>query len=286
MNTDCEQYRLEYIKAHDGVEVPVRVFGGEATGTPVVMLHGIRSHSGWFMQSARFMASRGHPVYSFDRRGSGSSRETRGHARGFGDWIEEIHAVAAYALGRRAAQRVHLVGHCFGAVPAALFACCHPEKVASLILPTPGIHTHVTVAPATKVRIAVLRFCASTRRIPFALAPEDLADLEPDRRFIRDDTLSLQEVTAGLCFEVFRARRSLQRHVHDLTAPVFMALAGRDRISDNRRNTTFFDLLPSKSKRLVMYPDATHILEFSNEKDRFLGDLADWLKECDARKAT
>jgi alpha-beta hydrolase superfamily lysophospholipase len=271
------EHRVEYLRAADGAEIPVRVFGPEGDGVPLVMLHGLRSHSGWFVQSAAFLASLGHPVYSFDRRGSGLSRQTRGHTNGWGEIIDEVHAVVTHAAQRHGRSRVHVLGHCFGAIPGAVFACRCPNLVASLILPTPGVGTHMALTPLEKVQIAFLRFARPRHRIALPLAAEDLADLETDRRFIREDALSLHELTARFYFEIFRARKFLKRNLRCLTSPLFMALAGRDRISDNERNTVFFDGTASVNKKLKIYPDATHILEFSREKEAFFRDLANWL---------
>ena len=59
--------------------------------------------------------------------------------------------------------------------------------------------------------------------------------------------------------------------------PVFMAIAGEDPISDNRRNIRFFESLPADDKMVINYEDARHILEFSPESERFLKDLTFWL---------
>jgi alpha-beta hydrolase superfamily lysophospholipase len=279
MAGECSEFRLAKIRADDGVEIPARVYGEQCRRTPLVMLHGLRSHAGWFGQSARFVASLGHPVYAFDRRGSGVSDEKRGHADSFRDVVDEVRCVAEAAMARHDARHVHVMGHCFGAIPGAILACRYPEKVASLILPTPGIHTQVTVPPLRKFQIGLCQIGARQRYIPFPLAADKLADLDAHRRFIREDSLSLTEITAGFCFQVFRARRYLKNNVHALHAPLFMALAGKDEISNNERNIAFLHAASSRKKRLLTYPDATHILEFSPAKDRFFRDLADWLAE-------
>lgn len=278
MADESREHHIEYLRADDGAEIPVRVFGPGGDGIPLVMLHGIHSHSGWFPKSASFVASLGHPVYSFDRRGSGLSRQTRGHMAHFQTLIDEARTVAVAAVGRHGKTRVHILGHCFGAIPAAIFACCYPDMVESLILTTPGIYTHTTVTSARQIQIAILRFIQATHPVPFPLDPEDLADLEADRRFIRNDPLSLHELTAGFLFESFRARLYVIRKMRRFTAPLFVAMAGRDRILDNPRSTAFFHSVPSMPKRLTVYPNATHILEFSEEKDAFFHDLADWLE--------
>src|SRR6185369_13539634 len=71
--------RIEFVAARDGKRIPVRTFGANGSRRPIIVAHGLESHSAWFVQSAAFMAGLGHPVYLVDRRGSGLSRERRGH---------------------------------------------------------------------------------------------------------------------------------------------------------------------------------------------------------------
>ena len=67
----------------EGYDIAVRVYGETGGKTPVVMTHGLQSHSGWFAQSAAAMAAGGHPVYAVDRRGSGLSQGPRGDMQAF-----------------------------------------------------------------------------------------------------------------------------------------------------------------------------------------------------------
>jgi alpha-beta hydrolase superfamily lysophospholipase len=280
--TGTDTHRVDAIRAKDGTEIPVRVFNGG--GTPVIMLHGLHSHSGWFLQSGAFLASLGCPVYAFDRRGSGLSRERRGHVACFRNLLDELDAVVALAARAHAAAKVHVLGHCLGTLPATLFACRNPGRVASLILSTPGIYTHIVVPALKKVRIGFLGPLRSRSPIPFPLEPEVLADLEVHRRFIAADELAGHEATASFCFSLFAAALSLRWNIRRLRVPTFVALAGGDRLSDNHRTLALLRRSPAVM-RAVTYPEATHILEYSSEKDRFFADLADWIRQNSATEA-
>jgi alpha-beta hydrolase superfamily lysophospholipase len=63
--------------------------------------------------------------------------------------------------------------------------------------------------------------------------------------------------------------------------PVYMALAGKDRICDNDENRAFFDRLAAKQKFCSTFPEAVHILEFSSEKAAFFDSLAAWFAKTD-----
>src|SRR5688500_8769992 len=75
--------QLQQIAAADGVSIPIRVYGVANQSTPIVLAHGLQSHSGWFVQSCSFLAEKGFAVYALDRRGSGCSKAPRGDCDDF-----------------------------------------------------------------------------------------------------------------------------------------------------------------------------------------------------------
>ncbi|MEZ4483272.1 MAG: alpha/beta fold hydrolase [Syntrophotaleaceae bacterium] len=269
---------LEFILRDSAPPVPVRIFGRDQPGTPVILIHGLQSHSAWFVQSADFIARLGHPVYAFDRKGSGLSEAKRGHADSFEEWIEEIHVLAELANRRHSTSQVHLVGHCFGAIPTTAFACRYPERVASLALPTAAIHTQTDVSFTEKLAILSGQLTSRQNYIPIHLQAEMFTDLPEYEAFIRNDALALTQATAQFYWQVSKARRYINQHLKQLTMPVFMALADDDPICDNAGNRRFFTSLPAQKKWLKSYADAEHILEFSRERDAFFEDLAAWFR--------
>jgi len=274
--------RIENIPGQAGHAIPTRVWDTAPAAmrppVPIVMTHGLQSHSGWFSRSQTFLAGLGHPVYAFDRRGSGLSTERRGDCAGFHELVDDVLAVAERAHKDYGAERVHVFGHCFGALPAAAFACTHPARTASLVLATPGLFTKSDLRLSEKLRVFASVATGREARFPVPLEAEMFSELPEHVQFIRDDTLSLPDASARFFFNVFQIRRFLARASSALTMPVLMACAGRDEICDNARNRRYFESLPSPAKRLVEYPRAKHILEMSVQRDDFFADLARWFE--------
>lgn len=260
-----------------GYDIAVRVYGQAGGKTPVVMTHGLQSHSGWFAQSAARMAAQGHPVYAVDRRGSGLSQGPRGDMKAFDEMIDDLLVVADFIDGQHGTRRFFLLGHCFGAIPATAFAIRHPERVAGLVLTVPGIYTRTGLPFAQMLRIAFSRSGHRDFLVPSPLAPDEFTELAPFEIFIRSDPLALRSATGDFYFEVRRARKYITANTDAIEMPVFMAIAGEDPISDNKRNIDFFEDLPADDKMMINYEDARHILEFSPESERFLKDLVFWL---------
>ncbi len=260
-----------------GADIAVRIYGPSGGKTPVVMTHGLQSHSGWFAQSGAKMAARGHPVYAFDRRGSGLSKGPRGDMKDFHEMIDDILVVADHIDRQHATQRFFLLGHCFGAIPATAFAIRHPDRIKGLILTTPAFYTHTNLPLSQRLRILFSRSGQRDFLLPDPLPPSEFTELASFEAFIRSDPLALRAATGDFYFQVHRARKFVRANTAKIEMPIFMAIAGEDPISDNRRNIRFFENLPADDKMIINYEDARHILEFSPEKDRFLNDLVFWL---------
>jgi alpha-beta hydrolase superfamily lysophospholipase len=279
MREASEVSQIKYIEVKNQNSIPVRYFKGEEGYCPVILFHGLQSHSLWFVQSARFIADLGIPVYAMDRRGSGLSRSKRGDAKNYQEMVDDIDAVVEYAIRMHNAKQVHILGHCFGAIPATLYASIHPEKVKSIILPTPGIHTHSDLSFGQKLNVFFSKLTWQNTYIPVPLKTELFTDLEAYRDFVEQDKLSLKYATASMYYTIHKARIYLRKNKGNITAPVFMAFAGRDQISDNNDNKEFFDHLSNPKNLLKTYNQARHILEYSADKDVFFADLKDWFRE-------
>jgi len=273
-NTDSN---IEFIPNSSGFSIPVRTYGLTGANIPLLMLHGLQSHSGWFTQSGMFAASVGTPVYAMDRYGSGLSKAPRGGYRALEDSLADILIAARYAMDRHGKKSIHILGHCFGALTAAAFASVHSDITKSLILPTPALYTKTDVRPIDKARIFYSMLSGQEVRVPVPLTPEMMSDMDEFVEFARKDPLSLRDAAGKSFLEIKKTRRFVKSRFKDIDAPFFMALAGKDPICRNDKNIRLFDSLNITDKKLKTYKQALHILEFSPDRDEFFADLAGWL---------
>ena len=240
------------------------------------MLHGLESHSAWFVQSATRISTLGLPVHAFDRCGSGVSEEDGTRCSRFDDLLAEVDLVTEAALAGGHHETVHLVGHCFGALVALLYAALYrPARVASVVLATPALYTRTDLAPGDKLRVLWSVVKRGAARVPSPLSTDQLSELAPFVQFMRDDPLRLRTVPARLFYEIRRARGRLPEAAARLRAPLLVALAGEDPICDNRRNRQLLERVTAE-KDIREYTGARHILEFSGAREAFLNDLAAW----------
>jgi pimeloyl-ACP methyl ester carboxylesterase len=272
------QSGIERVDSKDGLKLAVRVAGVRGTRIPLIMLHGLQSHSGWFVQSQAFLAGLGTPVYAMDRRGSGLSDGEAGDCRDFHEMSQDIHSVVEWVRERHGVAKVHVFGHCFGTIPGTLFAVEYPDLVASLIQASSGIHTRVDLPFGRKLELAWSKASRRQVRIPIPLRPEMFSDLDECVQFIEADDARLRTATGSLYLQVVRSRRHIHLHRRRLTMPLFMASAGDDPICDTEANERFFWSLPTRQRLLIRYDRSRHVIEFSEQRDDFFRDLSWWME--------
>jgi esterase len=100
---------------------------GDPDAPPLLICHGITSHSRTWDDTAASLAERFH-VFALDQRGHGASDWAEGYAPEV--MAEDIAALAA-ALG---IERASIVGHSMGGINSLLCAARHPELVERLAL--------------------------------------------------------------------------------------------------------------------------------------------------------
>lgn len=242
----------------------------------LVLLHGLQSHAQWFAEAAEELVARGISVYALDRRGSGSSPGERGHVADYRDWFDEIGEVVQIARAEGGGAPVHLVGHCFGANLAVGYALANPGSVASIVMLTPGFYVLPDYSLAEKLRIAAAGLLRPSRR--FRVPQDDeLFTRDPEvLGWIRSDALGAKELTARCLLQINRMLGRLRKEAGSLREPVLVLEAGRDRLSDNRRNRELLERALGDRAQIVSF-DAEHFLLAEPRASEVLDELERWV---------
>jgi proline iminopeptidase len=121
--------REGFIKADDGVQLYYRILG---TGSePVVLIHGGPGLTSDYLADDLVPMARNHSLLVYDQRGIGRSTLVRDStALAAQRYVEDLEAIRKH-LGL---QQLTLLGHSWGAAPAALYAMQYPERVRRMIL--------------------------------------------------------------------------------------------------------------------------------------------------------
>jgi alpha-beta hydrolase superfamily lysophospholipase len=260
--TLVDGYRTGVLLYEPPVEAPKR--------RPVVYLHGIQSHPGWYGASAEALAAAGHAVLQPMRRGSGDNALARGHAQNPGQLLDDLERACRLAREHTTDGPVHLLGVSWGGKLAVAYAAHHLRGVelASLTLVAPGLVPRIDAPLAQKLQIALALLVSPQRRFDIPLSePELFTDNPPMLRYLADDPARLHRATAKFLY----TSRCLDVQVKrlrpgSLTMPTTLILASRDRIINNARTERLLRRLTAQSDRdgelVVRHMRGCHTLEF------------------------
>lgn len=270
----------ETLSASDGYPLVFDRFApiGPRRGT-VVFLHGIQSHSGWYVGTCRFLAARGFEVRFFNRRGSGPCERDRGHATGWRQLAADIRLevertvadsddpvfVAAISWG----GKLLLAAESLGELP-----------IAGRILLCPGWFAKVRPNLREQLAIGWSFLLWPRRMIPIPLSDPALFTDDPGwREYLRTDPLALRLGSARLLMTSRILDGVIGSAAAKLTRPSLLMLAGRDRIIANEPTRALFERFTARDRTVLDYPHAAHTLEFEPDADSIRGDLARWIEE-------
>ncbi len=238
---------------------------------PVLYVHGIQSHPGWFVGSAAAMALAGYPVYQVTRRGSGDNLNARGHADSWAQLFDDVEVACRFAAAHAGARRLHLLGVSWGGKLLAAFMA-HPRRtaaVASLTMVAPGLAARVDVPLLHKLAIFASLLVTPHRRYDIPLGDVRLFTENPIMQdYLRRDPLTLHDATAKFLY----ASRCLdwilslcaRKSPSAIAVPSSLILASRDRIIDNVRTAALAHRLTG-GRCSVHELDGCHTLEFEGD---------------------
>jgi alpha-beta hydrolase superfamily lysophospholipase len=246
----------------------------------VVYLHGIQSHSGWFVSSSEALAEMGNAVFSLDRRGSGRNEADRGHVARWQTLTDDIADFFGSVVRPYGSLPRHLVGISWGGKLAACFAAQRPSTVDSLVLVAPGLVPRVVHTAGEMLRIAPAAFLRPRARFRIPIDRPEMFTNTPEKiEFIRTDPLTLRECTARFFVESVRMDRYLRRNAPRVKAPAFLLLAENDPIIDNRSCAALFDRFGSERKKRQVFKGVGHTLEFERDIRFLVAALGEWIRE-------
>lgn len=121
--------REGYINAGKGVQLYYRVLGSGSD--PVVIIHGGPGLTSDYLADDLVTMARNHSLLVYDQRGIGrSTLVSDSIALAAQRYVEDLEAIRKH-LGL---EQLTLLGHSWGAAPAALYAMQYPERVRRMIL--------------------------------------------------------------------------------------------------------------------------------------------------------
>jgi alpha-beta hydrolase superfamily lysophospholipase len=269
---------LSTFRASDGYTFYYRHF--TPPGRPrarLVLLHGARSHGGWYERSCAALATAEFEVCFLDRRGSGLNTARRGDAPSFRRLLDDVAEFVQALRGEHAWLPVFVCGISWGGKLAVGLPYRRQGLVDGIVLLCPGLKPKVAPPLLRRIRIALASRLRPDNRFPIPLNDPVLFTASPDwQKFIDADPHGLKLATARFLFNSFALDIYLRRAAQRVAVPTLLMLAEHDRIIDNSRTRAFVEQFPG-GVTVKEYAGAHHTLEFERPDHPWMSDLTQWL---------
>jgi alpha-beta hydrolase superfamily lysophospholipase len=266
-----------WVTASDGVPLNEREWLSPDARALLVFVHGIASHSGWFAETAEFLAARHVTVVAPDRRGSGLSRGPRGHLPSFEQGMLDLDEAVIRAQHSLPGVPVVLGASSWAAKLALVYAASNPTRLHGLALLGPGLFPTVQLPWWSRIQVVGGHRLAPRASIPIPLTPEQYTTNPDYVRFIGEDSLRLHTASAQFYWETTRLDHRRQAASRRLQTPLLVLQGNADAMMSPGRTRRWFDHLPTPDKTYRAYPDAAHTLDFELDRSAYLDDLRSWL---------
>ena len=265
----------EDILSKDGTKLHVRTW--TPAGTPravVVLVHGLKAHSGLYAWTASEMANAGFAVFALDLRGHGKSGGERLYAASMSDYIDDVRAVVK-RVKMEYRQPLFMLGHSAGGVIACAYAVEDQRDLAGLICESFALEV-----PASRVSLSLLKGVA--RIAPhlgvFKLKDEDFSRDPAFVEKMKNDPLIPREgYPAQTIAELARTDERLHKDLARIKIPVLVIHGTEDHVTKPSGSQLFDKIGGSADKTLTLYQGHFHDLLNDVGKEGVLGDVLAWL---------
>ncbi|MDB4929546.1 MAG: alpha/beta hydrolase fold protein [Myxococcaceae bacterium] len=241
----------------------------------LVIVHGLRSHSGRYDAFARREAARGVAVYAFDLRGHGRSAGERSTLPDFDELTGDLAVFLERVRGREPGRPVFLMGHSAGGAVVTLFAMQRRPALAGLILLAPALRIDRSAfeVAATPVTAALLPDAplVDTRNADFSRDPDVVRVMGLDP--LIDQAAGPGRTAAGLLDAIER----IWRRPGALDVPLLGLHGTADRVTDPRGTAELVRRAGSDDRTLLLYRGLVHDLLQEPERGQVADDVDRWI---------
>ena len=268
--------REDRVEGTGGLKIFVRSWRPQGTPRAVVaIVHGVNSHSGYYIWAAEQLVASGLAVYALDLRGRGKSDGERFYINKFAEYLDDVRALVGLAKSREPGLPVFLLGHSAGGVISSVYTLEHQSELAGFI------------CESFAFQVAAPDFALAVVKGLSHVAPHAHVLKLPIKDFSRDpdvveamnnDPLIAHEVQpTNTVAELVRADERLKREFPLITLPLLILHGTADKVTNPKGSKLFHETAGSTDKTLMLYEGHVHDLLNDFGREAVMGDITAWI---------
>lgn len=243
----------------------------------LVVLHGLKDHSGRYAELADAAVASGFDVWAYDQRGHGRSAGEREVIDSFDDYLADLDLFLTKVRAAAPGKPVFLFAHSMGGCVATLYTLRKHPPLAGLLLSGPAIEPTDDVSTALRGATHVLGAIvpgAPVFSLPTAKQSRDPQTIAADDA---DPLVSHGNGPAHTAAELLSAMGEIREGWDALDVPLLALHGTADLLTNPKGSQDLVAHAHSADKTLKLYPGLFHDLLHEPERAQVRGDIVAWL---------
>lgn len=269
--------REERVPVRTGLQIFIRSWLPAAAPRAIVgIVHGVKSHSGYYFWAAEQLVARGFAVYALDLHGRGKSDGERFYLEQMGDYVDDAHTLVTLAKSRHPGVPFFLLGHSAGGVVSSVYTLEHQAELTGFICESFAFKVF-----APDLALAVVKGLShlAPHVHVLKLKTEDFSRDPAVVQAMLDDPLIAGEVQpVNTVAELTRADERLEREFPQITLPLLILHGTADKATNPAGSQFFYDTAGSADKTLKLYDGHAHDLLNDLGREGVMADIAAWIE--------
>lgn len=242
----------------DGTELYYRVFLHSPDADWMIALHGHGEHIGRYEKFAAELKEERLNLAFYDQRGYGRSGGGDVYVENLEDFVRDFSAFCDFLKQNHALpNKFYLFAHSLGALVGIRWVQKFPERIRALILSSPCFG--LCLSSWLRVLIAWLDRIIPKFVLKNPVYPPHLTHNVQEIEIYRNDKFIKRRISVRLLHEMMRGTREIQRQaVFTFPFPVWVIMAGLEKIVDPKATLQFYEKLRVPAKDIKIFSDFYH----------------------------
>jgi alpha-beta hydrolase superfamily lysophospholipase len=264
---------------HLGIKLHYRYFQDPAAQDTLIILHGHGEHSGRYVKFAKHLEDKRLNIAIFDARGHGLSEGPHVYVDSYEDYIRDVSCFVRFLEGQFGLQKkFFLLGHSNGGLIAVHWSLQFKDRLKALFLSSPFLGLRLPSAVIHFNSLVNALYPQFIYKNP--VYPPYLTHNLEEVDFYKKDKLIRRRISSRLLQQVIVYQRKLEMiPALEFSFPVYILLAGLEKVVDPEKTRRFFEKLKVPAKELKVFEGFYHEIfnELGQEKvfEAFRGFIDD-----------
>ncbi len=250
---------------------------GEPKAT-LLVVHGVREHSGRYMNVVNHLVPSGYGVYGIDHIGHGKSDGERVYVERFQDYTTTLKKCLDMIREWQPERPIFLIGHSMGGLISAAFLLEHQDELSGAVLSAPSIKVSDNTSQAiifVGKLLSIIMPKAGLIKLDAEAVSRDPAVVNA---YINDPLVYTGKITARLGAEILKTMQRVTEQATEIRLPILIVQGSDDKVVDARGAQLLYDLVTSEDKTIKIYDGFYHEVFNEPEHEQVLNDVKTWLE--------